>query len=60
MHYGEYAFSKNDLPTIATKNGEDIGQRNGLSHYDIIGLNKLHPCSKIIIIDILKLWYYFL
>ena len=55
MHYGEYAFSKNDLPTIATKNGEDIGQRNGLSHYDIIGLNKLHPCSKIIIIDILKL-----
>lgn len=35
MHYGETAFSKNGQPTIETLNGEDIGQRSGLSAGDL-------------------------
>ena len=46
MHYGAYAFSNNGLPTITTNNGESIGQRNGFSNYDIIGLNQLYPCGR--------------
>ena len=34
MHYGAYAFSRNDQPTIITLNGARIGQRNGLSSTD--------------------------
>ena len=48
MHYGPTAFSINGQNTIDTKNGEDIGQRNGFSDLDIIGLNKLYPCGKVI------------
>ena len=46
MHYSSHSFSKNGYPTITTNNGEAIGQRNGFSHYDIIGLNQLYPCGK--------------
>ena len=35
MHYPAGAFSRNNLPTIETLNGEPIGQRNGLSDGDV-------------------------
>ena len=42
MHYGKNYFSKDwqTLTTIDTKNGEEIGQRNGFSYLDIVGINK--------------------
>ena len=47
MHYHAYAFSKNGrsgLKTIEPLTGShtSIGQRNGLSSLDIIGINKLY------------------
>lgn len=43
MHYGAYAFSKLPwLKTIETRNGESIGQRNGLSAGDINAINLLY------------------
>ena len=47
MHYSEYAFSKSrkdGLVTIRVKDesGTKIGQRNGFSSLDVIGLNKLY------------------
>ena len=47
MHYHAYAFSKNKrdgLKTIEPLKGSytSIGQRNGLSSLDIIGINKLY------------------
>ncbi|MDN5935492.1 MAG: M12 family metallopeptidase, partial [Nitrosospira sp.] len=45
MHYGEFAFSKNDQPTIETLNGESIGQRSGLSNDDLLAVNFMYPLS---------------
>ncbi|HEX2027452.1 MAG TPA: M12 family metallopeptidase [Nitriliruptorales bacterium] len=43
MHYGMYAFSKNNLPTIVPKqSGVTIGQRDGLSTGDIAALHQLY------------------
>jgi hypothetical protein len=43
MHYGMYAFSKNNLPTIVPKqSGVSIGQRNGLSAGDIAALHHIY------------------
>ena len=47
MHYSQYAFSKNrtaGLKTIIVKGDKTakLGQRNGFSSLDIIGLNKLY------------------
>jgi astacin len=38
MHYGTHAFSKDGHATITTENGAAIGQRNGLSNGDIVGV----------------------
>eukprot|EP00111_Clytia_hemisphaerica_P000918 TCONS_00002686-protein len=48
MHYGKTAFTINGLDTITTKNGELIGQRNGMSSIDIDELNAVYECSRII------------
>ena len=46
MHYPDWAFAKDySIPTIVTKNGEHIGQRNGFSETDIIRLNTLYSCG---------------
>jgi hypothetical protein len=42
MHYPATAFG-NGKVTIRTKNGEDIGQRNGLSDGDIAAIKMLYP-----------------
>jgi len=43
MHYGNYAFSDNGLPTITTiPPGIPIGQRNGLSPGDISTINAMY------------------
>ena len=43
MHYGAYAFSKNGLPTITSKQaGVTLGQRNGLSAGDIAAVHSLY------------------
>jgi len=43
MHYPPTAFSINGQPTILTKNGESIGQRNGLSKGDIAATKLMYP-----------------
>jgi Astacin (Peptidase family M12A) len=43
MHYPRTAFSINGQPTILTKDGQDIGQRNGLSPGDIASVRLLYP-----------------
>lgn len=43
MHYGQFAFSKNGLPTIEPNGGNAIGQRNGMSEFDIAGVEELYP-----------------
>jgi len=45
MHYGPFAFSKNQKPTLTTKNGktEGFGFRGGLSEGDIATINALYP-----------------
>ena len=43
MHYGAYAFSKNNLPTIeALKAGVSFGQRSTLSAGDIAGAHMMY------------------
>jgi hypothetical protein len=42
MHYPTWAFSRNGQPTIETRHGEPIGQRNGLSDGDIQAINFLY------------------
>ncbi|XP_041485007.1 blastula protease 10-like [Lytechinus variegatus] len=47
MHYGTFAFSKDGLPTIKTKNPFKqglIGQRAGLSDSDIKMINLMYNC----------------
>lgn len=43
MHYPRNAFSINGQDTIRTKDGEEIGQRNGLSAGDISAIRMLYP-----------------
>jgi hypothetical protein len=43
MHYGAFAFSANNQPTITTLNGAAIGQRNGLGPGDIAAVRALYP-----------------
>ena len=45
MHYPSTAFSINGQDTIRTKNGESIGQRNGLSNGDVAAIKLLYPQS---------------
>jgi len=48
MHYGRFAFSKNNQPTIVpVQSGVTIGQRNGLSAEDIAAVHAMYT-----------LWYY--
>ncbi|HDR5271239.1 M12 family metallopeptidase [Bacillus thuringiensis] len=42
MHYGRFAFSKNNQPTIIPKLNVEIGQRAGLSNGDVVGVNSLY------------------
>lgn len=46
MHYGPYAFSKNNRPTIEAIDGEEFGQRDGLSLKDIRGVHELYPAHE--------------
>lgn len=51
MHYDEFSFSKNGNKTIIVKTKSNdstikIGQRNGLSEGDIIGINLTYPLKK--------------
>jgi hypothetical protein len=44
MHYPAHAFAIDpNSPTIVTPDGEDIGQREGLSEMDIAGVLKMYP-----------------
>jgi astacin len=43
MHYGAFAFTKNNLATITTLEPAFIGQRNGLSPLDIASINENYP-----------------
>ena len=44
MHYPSRAFSIDGVsPTIVTKNGAPIGQRNGVSQGDINAVNRMYP-----------------
>ena len=43
MHYPPMAFSINGQPTIRTKGGQSIGQRNGLSGGDINAVRLMYP-----------------
>jgi hypothetical protein len=43
MHYGRFAFSSNNQPTITTVGGQAIGQRNGMSAGDIAAIRALYP-----------------
>lgn len=45
MHYGAYAFTKNGLKTIETKNSEVIGQRTALSALDVKKVNVMYDCK---------------
>lgn len=44
MHYGTHSFSSNGGATIDA-NGNDIGQRDGMSDMDIIQVRLLYQCS---------------
>jgi hypothetical protein len=43
MHYPALAFSRNGQPTILTKAGQAIGQRNGSSPGDIAAVRAMYP-----------------
>lgn len=45
MHYGRYAFSTNGQPTIETKNNQAIGQRGGLSQFDVQAVRQMYGTS---------------
>ncbi len=45
MHYGEYSFSKNDLPTIVPKNGKVINYLDKASWLDIVQLRLMYQCK---------------
>ena len=42
MHYSRKSFSVNGRDTITPKNGQSIGQRNGMSTSDIEELNNIY------------------
>ena len=42
MHYGATAFGIGGRKTIISKSGATLGQRNGFSKSDIVGINKLY------------------
>lgn len=44
MHYGAYSFTRNRKPTIVTKGGQKIGQRNGVSNQDVMEIRRLYGC----------------
>lgn len=48
LHYGQYAFSFNNKPTITMKQEvfASMGQRNGFSPSDVIRINKAYGCSR--------------
>lgn len=43
MHYPATAFSINGQPTIRTRGGQPIGQRNGLSTGDVAAIRLMYP-----------------
>jgi Astacin (Peptidase family M12A) len=43
MHYPSLAFSTNNRPTSTARNGQPIGQRDGLSVGDIAAVRSLYP-----------------
>lgn len=43
MHYPATAFSNNGQPTIQTRGGQPIGQRQGLSAGDIAAIRMIYP-----------------
>lgn len=43
MHYGRFAFSTNNQPTITPVGGQAIGQRTGMSAGDIAAIRALYP-----------------
>ncbi len=43
MHYPATAFSINGQPTIVTRDGQPIGQRNGLSQGDVAAIKAIYP-----------------
>jgi hypothetical protein len=43
MHYSRTAFSTDGSDTIVTRNGEPIGQRNGVSAGDLAAIARLYP-----------------
>ena len=48
MHYGSNFFSKNGKPTIITKDSHFqsvIGNRDGLSFYDVMLANRMYQCD---------------
>lgn len=46
MHYGRFAFSKNNLPTIVQlRSGPTIGQRSGLSAGDIAAVHSIYATT---------------
>ena len=45
MHYGPRAFSINRQYTILAKNGQNIGQRQGLSASDVKQAKKMYGCA---------------
>lgn len=49
LHYSQYAFSKNGEKTIIPlyDEGNDIGQRKGMSPKDIYKLNLMYKCPNL-------------
>ena len=47
MHYGRFAFSKNNQPTIITTGGQQIGQRSKLSRGDIAAVAAAYDQSPV-------------
>lgn len=55
MHYGRFAFSKNNQPTIESiPPGKTLGQRNGLSPRDIAGVKAIYDCKTWVTKRVLK------